>query len=180
MIFVAPCDGDCQGEVNAAIELIAELISATIPQIGDSVHDGQINSKWYTAKKAGNSRVMTILEFSFRKDDDYNIKDFLLYEDRWQQMARIGGDIPDKWTEKPVIAVACGEPTYPFPGKKWLQDQPALKEQDFNIVQLQKGGYIDLERGKAPGLAGPYRNPEFKSPQEKIINGNYIITPRPN
>jgi hypothetical protein len=179
-IFVAPCDGDCQGEVNAAIDLIVELINSIIPSIGDAVHAAQIKTPWYTDKKAGNTRVMTILEFSFRIDEDYKIPDFLLYEDRWQQMARIGGEIPKEWTERPVKADGCGLETYPFPGKNWLISEPAYKEQDFKIVQFQKGGYIDLERGKAPGLAGPYKNPEFKPPQDKIINGNYIITPRPD
>lgn len=178
LIFVAPCDGECQGKVNAAIDLIVELINVTLPKIGGAVHLAQIKTPWYTDKKAGNTRVMTILEFSFRVDEDYKIPDFLLYEDRWQQMARIGGEIPERWTERPVRADGCGLPTYPFPGKKWLTDEQALKEQDFKIVQFQKGGYIDLERGKAPGLAGPYREPEFKEPQEKIINGTYIITPR--
>lgn len=179
-IFVAPCDGDCQGQVNAAIDLIVLLINEIIPAIGDAVHRAQIKAPWYTYPKAGNKRIMSIMEFSFRTDEQYNIPDFLLYEDRWQQMARIGGEIPDKWTERPVKAEGCGVPTYPFPGKKWLQDQPAYKEQDFKIVQFQKGGFIDLERGKAPGLAGPYRSPEFLAPKDKIINGNYIITPRPN
>lgn len=179
-IFVAPCDGDCQGAVNAAVDLIVQLINVILPKIGDAVHAAQIKTPWYTEKKAGNERVMTIMEFSFRKDEDYNIPDFLLYEDRWQQMARIGGDIPDRWTERPVHAEGCGLDTYPFPGKKWLQDEPGYKEQDFKIVQFEKGGFIDLERNKPPGLAGPYKEPEFKSPDEKIINGNYVITPRNN
>jgi hypothetical protein len=177
-IFVAPCDGDCQGEVNAIIDLIVELINTTVPKIGDAIHKAQIEEFWYKYPKAGNSRIMTIMEFSFRTDEQYKIPDFLLYEDRWQQMARIGNQIPDRWTEKPVKAEACGVPTYPFPGKKWLQDQPAYKEQDFKIVQFQKGGFIDLERGKAPGLAGPYKEPELVQAKDKIINGNYVITPR--
>lgn len=178
LLFVAPCDEECQGKVNEAIDLVAELITFIVPTVGVRTHKPKFEVKWYTANRAGNARVMEILEFSFRKDEDYNIPDFLLYEDRWQQMARIGDEIPDRWTEKAVYAAGCGLQTYPFPGKKWLVDEQALKEQDFKIVQFQKGGYIDLERGEAPGLAGPYREPEFKEPQEKIINGNYLITPR--
>jgi hypothetical protein len=100
----------------------------------------------------------------------------MLYEDRWQQMARIGGKSPDKWTERPVNAAACGK-TFPFPGDKWLNSAPAYVEQDLKIVQ-NEGGYIDKRRNEAPGLAAEYKEPEFKSNTPKIINGNYPIIPR--
>lgn len=176
-IFVAPCDEKCQSEVNDAIDLIKQYIDEIIPKIADTIHEALFKELWYKAKRAGNPRVMTIMEFSFRTDDDYNVQDFLLFEDRWQQLARIGGSSPDKWDERPVPNKVCQE-SYPFPGKKWLQDQPAYKEQDLNIAQFQKGGFVDKERGKAPGLAGEYKNPEYKSPQEKVINNNYPIIPR--
>jgi hypothetical protein len=175
-IFVAPCDGDCQAQVNEGIELIRKLIDDDIPQIGSQIDQQVLEMKWYTEKKAGNDRVMSILEFSFRTDDDYKIPDFLLYEDRWQQMARLGGKSPEKWTEKPVKSKACDE-TWPFPGKKWLNEEQAFVEQDFKIVQ-PSGGYIDKPRGKAPGLAGEYREPEFKPNTPKKLNGNYPIIPR--
>ena len=171
----APCGGDCQAKIGKALDEFETFTNVTIPEIGDKV-DEKVAFTWYVDQRAGNDRVMTIMEFSFRKDEDYKIPDFLLYEDRWQQMARLGGEIPDRWTEKPVKVKVCDK-TYPFPGKKWLQDEPAYKEQDFKIVQIQDG-YIDKERGKAPGLAGEYKDPEFKPPTEQIINGYYPITPR--
>lgn len=175
--FVVPCAGECTQKVNEAVEFFADLINDEVPDIGDKINDTKLKELWYTDKRAGNDRVMTIMEFSFRKDDDYNIEDFMLYEDRWQQMARIGGSAPKQWTERPVPVKVCDE-TYPFPGKKWLQDQPAYKEQDLKIVQFQSGGYIDKERNPAPGLASEYRDPEFKKPQDQIINGYYPIVPR--
>jgi hypothetical protein len=175
-IFVGPCDGDCQSQVNAAIETIRQLIDDEIPSVGDQVDEGQVKMPWYEEKRAGNDRVMTIMEFSFRKDDDYKIQDFMLYEDRWQQMARLDGKVPERWTERPVKVKVCDQ-TYPFPGKKWLKDQPAYVEQDFKIVQIQSG-YIDKERGQAPGLAGEYAEPEFKSNDPKILDGTYPIVPR--
>lgn len=179
-IFVAPCDGKCQADVDAAVEAVRQAINETLPQAGDKVHSGIIEPNWYKEKRAGNSRVMTIMEFSFRTNDDYKITDFLLYEDRWAQWARIGGQQPKKWTERPVKVKVCGE-TYPFPGEKWLVSEPAYREEDFSMVVFEKGGLIDLRRGKAPGLAGPYRDPQYgKGLPPKVINGNYPIIPRPS
>ena len=92
-------------------------------------------------------------------------------------MARIGGKSTEKWTERPVSAKPCG-PTWPFPGDKWLNSEPAYVEQDLKIVQ-NEDGYIDKRRGEAPGLASEYKEPEFKSNTPKTINGNYPIIPRP-
>ena len=173
--YVLPCDGGCQAAVQKALDEFKRLAEKEIPDIGNQI-DEMLKTKWYEEKRAGNDRVMTIMEFSFRNDDQYKIPDFLLYEDRWQQMARLGGEIPDQWTERGVKAKVCDK-TYPFPGKKWLESSPAYKEQDFKIVQTQDG-YVDKERGEAPGLASEYKEPEFKQPNAKVINGNYIITPR--
>lgn len=171
----APCQGDCQKDIDEFFQKFREFTNKKIPEAGNMI-DERVKAMWYEEYRAGNDKVMTIMEFSFRKDEDYKIDDFLLYEDRWQQMARLGGEVPDRWTERAVKVKVCDK-TYPFPGKKWLQDEPAYKEQDFKIVQIQDG-YIDKERGKAPGLAADYKDPEFKQPTDQIINGYYIITPR--
>jgi len=178
LIFVAPCDGECQDEVNAVVDLIEEVITETIPEIADDpIHKQLFKEIWYKEKRAGNDRVMTIMEFSFRTDDDYKIKDFLLFEDRWQQLARIGQADPKKWEERPVPNKTCDE-SYPFPGKKWLKDEPAYKEQDLSIPQFEKGGLVDKQRGEAPSLASEYKQPKYKQPKPKVIDGNYPIIPR--
>lgn len=176
-IFVAPCDGEsgCEQQVKEALDFFVQLIDEDVPDIGDQVSQ-MLDEIWYTEKRAGNDDTINKIEFSFRRDEDYKIPDFVLYEDRWQQMARLGGQEPAKWTERPVKNKACGE-SWPFPGKKWLKDQPAYVEQDFSIVQIQ-GGYIDKERGQAPSLAGEYQNPKFKPNNKKTLDGNYPITPR--
>ena len=176
-IFVGPCDGECQGQINEAIDKIRDLVDKELPDIGDQIDEEMLEQLWYADKRPGNARLMDIMEFTFRTDEQYKIPDFLLYEDRWQQMARIGGSIPERWTEKPVKAKACEE-TWPFPGKKWLNEEPAYVEQDFNIVEMAGGGLRDKDRGEAPGLAGEYASPEFKSNDKKIINGYYPIIGR--
>lgn len=175
-IFVAPCDGDCAGQVEAALDIFEQLTDNDIPDIGNQIDEQKLNALWYETKRAGNDETIPKIEFSFRTDDDYKIEEFILYEDRWQQMARLDGKSPKKWEEKSVKNKAVGE-SWPFPGKKWLSDQPAYAEQDFKIVQ-NESGYIDKQRGEAPGLAGEYAQPEFKSVDKKTLNGNYPIIPR--
>lgn len=176
--FVSPCDGDCSKEVNDGINKIRDLIDKELPQTGTNVQETYLGSLWYDAKQAGNDDVIKIMEFSFRTDDQYNVEDFVLYEDRWQQMARIGGSEPEKWTEKPVITKVDG-PSWPFPGKKWLIEEPAYTEQNLKIAEKQGGGFRDKDRGTAPGLTGAYSQPEFESNSPKTLNGNYPIIPRP-
>lgn len=175
-IFVGPCDGDCQSQVNKGIDQIRDLIDKELPQTGNQIDQQMVKSLWYEEKKAGNDRVMDIAEFSFRTDDDYNIPDFVLYEDRWQQMARLGDSSPEKWTEKPV-KVKTGDDSFPFPGKKWTKDEQTYVEQDFKIVQ-PSGGYIDQSRGTAPNLSSEYQNPEFKENNKQTLDGTYPIIPR--
>ena len=173
--MMAPCDSDCVSDVNKALNEFKDFTDKKIPEAGRKI-DEYVDTTWLEEKRAGNSRVMSIMEFSFRKDEDYRLPAFLLYEDRWQQMARLGSAIPNTWNERPVKVKVCDK-TYAYPGRKWLEEEPALREQDFNIVQVS-GGYIDKERNEAPGLDGVYKEPEFKKPADKIINTNYIITPR--
>jgi hypothetical protein len=140
--------------------------------------DGYLTEMWYGEKKAGNDKTISQLEFSFRKDDDYRIPDFMLFEDRWQQLARMSDKEVEMWEEKPVSNKACTE-TYPFPGKKWLIDEPVFHSQDLSIAEFKDGGFIDKERGEAPALADVYKEPKFKAPEApKVINGNYPIIPR--
>jgi hypothetical protein len=177
-IFVAPCDGECQDKINEGIDKIRQLIDDDIPQVAGKIDQQMLSQLWYGDKKPGNDRVLTIMEFSFRTDDDYNIEDFMLYEDRWQQLARIGNREPQKWKERSVKSQVC-DATYPFPGKKWLVDEKAYKQQDFKIATYENGGIIDKRRNEAPGLADEYKNPEFKEPAEpKAIDDNYFIIPR--
>lgn len=178
--FVAPLGDEGKKKVLEGIDKISNAISEDLPEAGEKIDEQYLNETWYNEKRAGNERVMEIMGFSFRTDDDYNIQDFLLYEDRWQQLARIGGKSQKKWTESGVInKAATGEKTYPFPGKKWLVDEKAYKEQDLKVATFENGGMIDKKRGKSPALETEYKEPEFKKPEEpKVIDGNYPIVPR--
>jgi len=177
--FVAPCDDKCQTQVNEGIDKVRDYIDKTLPELGTNVDETYLGQLWYDDKQPGNDRVVDIMEFSFRTDEQYAIPDFLLYEDRWQQMARIGNASLDKWTEKPVKSKICDE-TWPFPGKKWLADNDAYIEQDMGIVENNGGALRDKDRGAVDNLNDAYKAPSFKSnaSQKKKINGNYPIIGR--
>ncbi len=173
--YVGNCDGDCQNKVSDALEKMRQYADQIIPDLGDAVDETYLEGLWYDNKQPGNARVMDIMEFSFRNDDQYRVPDFLLYEDRWQQMARLAGKIPETWTEKPVKSKVAGE-TYPFPGKIKIADESVYVTQDFNIVTTAGGNLRDANRLSGSGeLAGVYKTPQFKDSEKKTINGTYPI-----
>lgn len=172
--YVAPCKGECKQKTEQALEKCRQYADEILPDLGDVIDDSYLEGLWYDSTQPGNGRVMDIMEFSFRNDDQYKVYDFLLFEDRWQQMARLTDKVPERWTEKPVQSKVAGQ-TYPFPGKKWLTEEPAFATQDYNIVQDVGGGLRDKRRGDEGDLATAYRNPEFKKSAPQVINGAYPI-----
>lgn len=175
--LVQPCDGECEKDINEACDQIQNYINNVLPNFARTFHRQYFETMWYDEKRAGNDTVMDIMQFSFRTDEQYKVPDFMLYEDRWQQMARIAGKIPDKWTEKPVKSKIAGE-TYPFPGKNKLVKDQAFSTQDLSIVEQAGGGLRDKRRGTPPPvvtLNGEYSEPKFLVPQLQIINGTYPI-----
>ena len=176
-LFVLPCDDDCGKQVGKAISQITELIDETLPKLGSTIDDSLLEMQFYGDKKPGNDKVIDIMEFSFRTDEQYAIPDFMLYEDRWQQMAEIAGQNTKKWEETGVKSQIC-DMTYPFPGKKWLIDEQAYKQQELKIAEFQNGGLRDIDRGEAPDLADAYSQPKFGDSSPQTLNGNYPIIGR--
>lgn len=174
--IVAPCEGKCEKDINEACDKIEDYIKNVLPSVARLFHDSGLVPTWYEDKRAGHGRTMDIMEFSWRTEEQYDkiIPDFMLYEDRWQQMARLSGKIPATWTESGVKSKIAGE-TYPFPGKKWLIDQPAYRTQDFNLIEQAGEGLRDKKRGKQPSLDGVYKEPKFATSSPTVINGTYPI-----
>lgn len=174
-----PCTGKCEKDINEAINKIVEYIYKILPATAKKYHDDYLSKLWYEAKRAGNDLVMDIMEFSFRTDEQYKkiIPDFMLYEDRWQQMARITGKISKTWTEKEVKSAVAGA-TYPFPGGEWL-NAPVYRTQDFNLLEKVGEGFRDKKRGKDGNLDSKYREPTCEASKPKKINGVYPIIGTP-
>jgi hypothetical protein len=174
-----PCAGECSGGVNEAVQKITDLINKDLPEILEKVDKESWKPLWYNAQRPGNDAVIKEIEFSFRTDDDYNVKDFELFEDRWQQMAREAGQKLDKWEEKPVKVIA-GTSTFPFPGLANFKKIGGFKTQSWNIVEKSGKGLRDKKRLSSNGeskaeLAPEYKEPKFKDTESATLLDGYII-----
>ena len=177
-MMVGPLDGDGLKQIKEALDQMSDIVTETIPDMAQTIYFGIVETQWYDDLRAGNEDVLNLTCFSFRTDDDYKIPDLMLYEDRWQQMARIAGQSPKKWDEKEVKVKTDPFETYCFPGKLYIKEKPAYSEQDLNIVEYVQGGFRDKDRQEAPGLDGVYKTPRLLPPEKKILNNNYSIIPR--
>lgn len=179
MLYVAPCNSDCQDAIQPALETVRKYIREILPKLGDDLEKSLLQQLWYQDGRPGNADVMDKAEFSFRTDEQYKVSDFLVMEDRWQQMARLYTGIPKTWTEKKVknISGISGSETWPFPGKKWFE-KDGYGMVDYGIAQYAGGGIRDADRGIQGTLSAPYKNPKFKPITRQPLNGMYPIVSR--
>lgn len=105
-------------------------------------------------------------EFSFRNKTQYNTNNFVLFESRWQQLARHFSSSVNTWTEKQVTATP--DNTYPFPGREPMTTDNNYREIDFNL--FDKITYKAKNRDDAA-----YLTPTYATPTSKAINGNYKV-----
>lgn len=163
--IVAPCppESECAKKLKEYEQKVEQYAQETLPEYATDIYSAELDIPWYEEKRPGNERVIEISGFSFRTDSDYRVeKDFELFEDRWQQYARIGGENTGTWQEKPVKD-GTGIETWPFPGKKMF-DANIFMQQDFTILESVGGGFRDKNRGSGFGsLSEAYMYPKFKS-----------------
>ncbi len=108
----------------------------------------------------------TAAGFSFRTQAQYKTKGFRVYEDRWQQDARLGGGAPATWTESPVAAGST--PTYPYPGKEAWKDDATYFEQDLTLYDTETGA----SQPRDPAVFGA---PSFAAPVAFPPDGKYAV-----
>jgi hypothetical protein len=123
----------------------------------------------YAAGAEGDLATIKAAGFSFRTETQYRTdKDWAIYEDRWQQLARLGSGAgtPATWTEKAVQAGSTA--TYPYPGEKPWKSDKKLMRQDLNLVDSATGTARDRD-------ASGYDKPKFKDPDAVTCDGNYTV-----
>jgi hypothetical protein len=84
----------------------------------------------------------------------------VLFESRWQQLARIGGVDVSVWTEEAV------NDTYPYPGAENLLGA-TYRTLDPNLY--------DITTGVAETRGIDYEEPEFNAPVAEILNDMYTV-----
>jgi hypothetical protein len=125
-----------------------------------------------TLKKIGKTELKTLdkrqkeysctkAKFSFRLLKDYRCNDFVMFESRWQQWARLSGAQVAVWKETGVNG------TYPYPGKRALSKKKRYKTLDPILYDQTTG--LALDRGPL------YENPEFNAPKSEVMNKHYIV-----
>lgn len=125
-----------------------------------------IDEDFYQDGKAGNDESIKSTGFSFRKTSEYGTDNFILFDSRWQIMARFNGD-GQPWTEK---AVKQGDQeTYPFPGKEALVDNQSLRTIQATLYTPSNG----LAKNRSSGL---FESPVMPAPQNRNLQGTYLIT----
>jgi hypothetical protein len=170
-----PPGSECAVKIDEAVQLINDIINKILPEKAEEIDENAWKPLWYSEQRPGNNTVMKEIEFSFRRDEDYRVPDFELFEDRWQQMARETGQTLEKWFEKPV-KVITGLQTFPFPGLSNFRKADGFKRQSWNMVELKGKGLSDKRRNSGSGdLAAEYKNPEFKSTDETSLLAGYTI-----
>ena len=169
------CSGLCTETVNKGVNDIKYFINAYVPIELDKLETTAWQPLWYDENRPGNADTIRTLEFSFRTDDQYRVDGFELFEDRWQQLARLSEQELDTWEEKPVTT-GKGIDTWPFPGRLKLSEEDVFVMQDFSIIENDGGALRDKDRRKGPReLADEYKTPSFGEPERSKIVDNYKI-----
>lgn len=173
--MVDPCQGECISDIDEAVEEVRIQINEELPAEFENIDNNTFDPLWYNDGRAGHKTTILEAGFSFRRDQDYLVDGFELFEDRWQQLARLSGQELDDWTERPV-KTHYGTETWPFPGKAKLNDEEVFVTQDFTIAENVGGNAIrDKDRGGPGALNAAYSTPKFGEPKRKTISGNYKI-----
>jgi hypothetical protein len=155
--------------------------------------DSALESYWqtlfpnglYADQQAGNDDTIKSVHFTFRNPQQYRTGNFQLFEDRWQQLARLAGQTLTQWTEVSVNGNAPEE-TMPFPGKRPWRDNSTYIQMDLALFDPSTGASIPRTRTPAKYDAngnpisprvteGLYAQPQFEIPKPQPPDGNYMV-----
>lgn len=107
-----------------------------------------------------NNFTLCDAEFTFRTAEQYKTEKYVLFESRWQQMARITGSDVSIWREDPV------NDTYPYPGAERFLDT------SYRILDLN---LYDPTTGLADVRGPAYEAPEFNTPESVSLDTSYLV-----
>jgi hypothetical protein len=124
---------------------------------------------WYAAQRAGDDDTIDAVHFSFRNPAQYRTESFRIFEDRWQQLARLSGQQLAVWKER---SVPGAEETMPYPGLGPWANQATYLEQDLRLHDAETGG----SRSRAKARAA-YEDPEFATPTPRVPDYHYLVIP---
>jgi hypothetical protein len=147
--FVWCLDGEPLEKTLTFIQEATEERQDLLADIGADQYEAQFELWWYTDKRPGDNKTIKDIGVSLRDSKQYLTEEFVLFEDRWQQLSRIAVSASEgtvgTWVEAPVPITATEDPeegrvTYPYPGKKPWKDDDTLIQMDLGFVGATTGG----------------------------------------
>lgn len=112
--------------------------------------------------------ILEQIEFSLRIPEQYKSQNFMLFESRWQQLARLNNETMPKWSDD-VVTYNQGSwyETYAYPGKEPILGD-TFREIDLKLFDVVNGVSIDR-------TSALYENPVFEKSTASPLTGNYSI-----
>lgn len=138
--------------------------------------------QWYQDKQAGDDKVITNMQFSFRTGPQYGTftagvgtnpgtSSFRLYEDRWQQMARKAGTGGTAWNEPAVVSQ--GTSTMPYPGNECFLFSGGYLLIETTMFNMATG--VSNDRGDPKTPPDYYKTPAYGQPTAATLS-DYTVT----
>ncbi len=100
-----------------------------------------------------------VINFEFRTVEQYKTQAYVLFESRWQQMARVASVPTEAWTEREV------RNSYPYPGKEILLG---------TSFRTLTPALYDLNTGLAANR-GVYESAQYNAPSSVVMNTSYSV-----
>lgn len=161
--LVATLKEESLDEAVAAVKGVGDT-EAEQSKAGDKLLNDAVVEPYLGTDKIGSAEVLPQVGFSFRTTAQYGTGDYVLYESRWAQRARITESATRYWEEDPVQAGS--EQTYPYPGRDaWLGE--TYRTVDPTLY--------DPRTGKAEPPGTSYEDATYGTPEEAIPDGNYPV-----
>lgn len=119
-------------------------------------------------------------EGSLRTPVQYRTTNLILFESRWQHLARFSGQPANPWTE-PTITHSTGldNDTRPHPGDRvWGKDEPGVPpqrhfyNQDLSLYTFSGAGGNSIPRG---ANETEYETPAYQRPVSQVLKDSYTI-----
>jgi len=113
------------------------------------------------------------LEFFWRTTAQQRMEDLVLFENKWQQEARVKSMPMEKWTENPLVCEDCfagkTQHFYPPPGKQAWVDDADWYHEDQQLFDITTNLMEDW------GPVYEYPTPQYAEPTNEKFDGNFLI-----
>ena len=148
-----------------------ERISVTLPEAAKARYARIVTDGIYMTNHVGNDDVITSTSGSLRVKADYGSGAFVVFEDRWQQLARLNSEFLSPWRENAVVTPKAN--TYPYPGEEaFTTASSVFYRQDVTMFNVAAGR--SRSHGAGSNVDEKYSSPAFAVPEGGPLS-NYTV-----